>query len=293
MSTRMQGVDYAWERPNHDALWNAGIRFVCRYLANDTTSSHGKILFKPELDALHHKGFGVVLNWEQNAGDMLKGQSLGVAHAEAALKQARALGAPDWIPIYFSCDVDTTNNIQRALVARYLDGCAVVLGRDRVGVYGEYEVVQAMVPEHASFGWQTYAWSHGLVTGDADFWQYRNGVTLAGVKLDLDEVLIPSRFGAWFPEDNMIVSDQDVTKIANGVWQHFLAQGNEGFAGQQAETALAMGWEQALRANENIIKLAQQLGTIPLVSGLSDADRAMIQTLTDAVNTLNSRLASP
>ena len=193
----MEGVDYAWERPNLDQLWAAGKRFACRYLAY---LPNGKVLSAAELRSLQTRGFGVVLNWEQSAGDMLKGRATGEAHAREALRQANGLGAPASVPIYFSCDVDTTSNSQRLAAAAYLDGCAAVLGRARVGVYGEFEVIEFMLAGgKASWGWQTYAWSGGKVSALAHVMQYRNGVTLAGATLDLDRSL-KDNFGAWWKD---------------------------------------------------------------------------------------------
>lgn len=298
--SKMQGVDYAWERPNLDVLWDNGIRFVCRYLAADTSSSHGKILFKNELDLLHRKGFGVVLNWEQGAGDMLSGYTLGFNSASKALRQALLLGAPDNVPIYFSCDFDTTNAAQLQQVERYLQGCRDVLGYARVGVYGEYEVIQKMVPRVVKYGWQTYAWSHGLVSSNAGFWQYRNNVPFAGVRLDLDEVLNPAAFGAWFPEGSDMLTPEDLSAIAHAVWTHPLGQGTPGFGGQQAETAEAFAWEAAQHAStasqaavEAIAALSVKLDNLATGDGLSETDIQSITDLTDAVNSLNNRLASP
>lgn len=191
----IEGVDYSVDRPNLDVLWAAGIRFVCRYLAK---LPNGKVLTGAELQALHRHGFGVVLNWEQAAGDMLRGYDLGRAHAAEALRQANALGAPTSVPIFFSCDVDTTTDAQRAAAGRYLDGAVSVLGRARVGVYGEFEVIETLTPIHATWGWQTYAWSGGRISGKAHFLQYRNGVALAGADLDRDRSL-KDPFGAWWP----------------------------------------------------------------------------------------------
>jgi peptidoglycan hydrolase-like protein with peptidoglycan-binding domain len=196
----MEGVDYAWDRPNLDQLWAAGKRFVFRYLAYDNTGGYGangKVLRAPERAALHAKGFGIVLNWEQAAGDMLKGYDKGAQHAREALRQANALGAPGDAPIYFSCDVDT-NSSGRTAVAEYLRACGDVLGLARVGVYGEADVIDAMVPTRAKWGWQTYAWSGGQTSEKAHVKQYKNGVTVAGADCDLN-VSLKSEWGVWWP----------------------------------------------------------------------------------------------
>lgn len=218
----MEGVDYSTSRPNLDQLWNdpRKFRFVCRYLAY---LPNKKVLLKPELQALHAKGFGVVLNWEQATGDMLQGYAKGEAHAQEAKKQADALGAPASVPIYFSCDVDTTSDAQRAAVGRYLDGAASVLGKSRVGVYGEYEVIEALVPTKATWGWQTYAWSGAKTSAKAHFKQYQNGVAVAGADCDLDRSLQPN-FGAWFlgGSTDMLLDKEQWQPLANThdrVWQ--------------------------------------------------------------------------
>lgn len=191
----MEGVDYSWGRPNLDALWRAGKRFVSRYLAY---KPNGKVLSKSELTALHAKGFGVCLNWEQQAGDMMRGYSVGRAQAQEALRQANELGAPSWVPIYFSADKDAVTEAHFAAIGEYLRACAEVIGLTRVGVYGEYDVIQRMLPTRATWGWQTYAWSRGRIAPKAHFLQYRNGVVLGGADVDLDRTL-KTNFGAWWP----------------------------------------------------------------------------------------------
>lgn len=189
-----EGVDYAWDRADPVALLRAGKEFVCRYLAylpND------KVLTAIERAALHNAGLDIVLNWEQGSGDMLKGRDIGRAHALEARGQAVALGAPSSVPIYFSCDTQITNAVQMEAVARYLQGAADVLGRQRVGVYGQYSVIERFVGGvSCAWGWQTYAWSAGKVSPLAHIYQYQNGVTVAYADCDLNRAMKPE-IGAW------------------------------------------------------------------------------------------------
>lgn len=290
------GVDYSLGRPNLDELWSAGIRFVCRYLAY---RPNPKVLTGPELKALHDKGFGVVLNWEQAEGDMLKGYTKGRQHATEALKLATALGCPPQVPIYFSCDVNTSAS-ERVIVGQYLDGCVSVLGLNRVGVYGEFDVIEQMVPSRAHWGWQTYAWSGARVSGRAHFLQYRNGVTIAGADCDLNTAR-QSNIGAWFKESvDMAISDADVQRIADAVWTRVLGQGVGGYAAEQACTSLAFTWQRAAEASESSQEAARILGELaPIFHGLSGVggltadDRDAVQRLTDAVTALSNRLATP
>lgn len=189
----MEGVDYSWGRPDLATMYALGVRFVCRYLA----PLSGKVLSPAERRALHGAGFSIILNWENEAKDMLGGYGLGATHATEALRQADELGAPIIVPIFFSVDFDAIPADYEP-IARYLDGAASVLGRPRVGVYGKADVIDALVPRYATWGWQTYAWSAGRISRKAHLLQYRNNVSLAGATVDLDRSL-REPFGAWEP----------------------------------------------------------------------------------------------
>jgi hypothetical protein len=166
------GWDYAWWRPTNKQLKDNGCQFVCRYLSYDTT---GKNLTKSEYQNLLKQNVSVVLNWEYATNAALNGKAQGVKDAKAAEAQRKAIGAPA-APIYFSCDWDATP-AQQAAINAYLDGCASVVGRDRVGVYGSYYVVKrSMEAGKAKWGWQTYAWSGGQIYSKAHIYQYQNGV---------------------------------------------------------------------------------------------------------------------
>lgn len=190
-----EGIDYAWSKPLPEAIVKAGKTFVCRYLAK---LPNGKVISTTELHALLGAGISVVFNWEQAAGDMLKGHSTGAEHAQEAARQLASLGVPTTIPVYFSCDVNITTPTQMNAVQQYLGGAASVLGYRRVGVYGEADVIDACVPSYAMWGWQTYAWSGGRISGKAHLYQYRNGVVVGGVDVDLDRSL-RDEFGALSP----------------------------------------------------------------------------------------------
>jgi hypothetical protein len=187
------GVDYSRSKPKLSDLSAAGKTFVCRYLA---PLPNTKVISVSELHTLQDHGFGVVFNWEAAAGDMLSGYAKGKTHAKLALAQITALGVPRDIPVYFSCDRDITTSAQMEVVTDYLKGCAEILGKQRVGVYGEYAVIEALVPKYAQWGWQTYAWSNGKLSGKAHLYQYHNGAKIGGADVDLDRSL-KAEFGAW------------------------------------------------------------------------------------------------
>ena len=182
----MFGVDYV-AGPGNAVLKANGVSFVCRYLC---WLPNSKVITRGEAQSLLGAGIYLVLNWEYTAQGMLGGYQEGVSHASESQKQAAALGLPQ-APVYFSADFDATES-QQAAINAYLDGCAHVLGKGRVGVYGSYYVVQrAMSGGHATFGWQTYAWSGGQWYAPAQIQQYRNAVRMGTAEVDYDRSMHP------------------------------------------------------------------------------------------------------
>lgn len=210
-----RGCDYAWERPSPVALAAAGYRFACRYLSWDNT---GKNLTTPEAVALHTAGLSIVLNWEYDKYAMRMGHQAGVNDAQEALRQAIALGAPEEAAIYFSADWDVQGSELDA-VAEYLSGAAEVLTWYRVGVYGGYRVVSAMMDAgHCRYGWQTYAWSGGAWWGGAHIRQVANDAAFPGGPIDVDESILDS-FGQWKAVQDMATEPlphEVVNLICNG-----------------------------------------------------------------------------
>ncbi|MUN36113.1 glycoside hydrolase domain-containing protein [Actinomadura litoris] len=187
------GVDYAWGRPGADALRNAGVKFVCRYLSHDKT---GKNLTRPEAEELSDAGLWLVVVWESTASRALGGREAGEADARAAAEQAAALDMPDDRPVYFAVDFDATSDQQDEINA-YLDGAASVLGRDRVGVYaGHGPVGRAFDAGKITYGWQTYAWSGGRWDARAQLQQYSNDHEINGVGVDYDRAM-DHDYGQW------------------------------------------------------------------------------------------------
>jgi hypothetical protein len=187
------GVDYAWGRPSVTALKKAGVKFVCRYLSHDTT---GKNLTRSEAEKLSDAGLWIVVVWETTAKRALSGRSGGKADAEDAARMARALGMPADRPIYFAVDWDATASDQAAINA-YLDGAASVIGRARVGIYaGYWPVKRSLDGKHATWAWQTYAWSGGRWDKRAPLQQYSNDHTIGGVDCDYDRG-VKDDYGQW------------------------------------------------------------------------------------------------
>lgn len=212
------GADYSFSRPPISALRDAGVRFVCRYLAPASPATAPKILEASELVSLRGAGIALVLVWEGDATDAAGGRSAGVEDARAALAQATALGMPDAV-IYYAVDFDATSGDlgPSGSVRQYAAGWASVLGAARCGVYGGYATVAAIMGASlARYGWQTTAWSAGRWYGPAQLRQGAEG-SIAGASIDWDTALT-SDYGQWPRPAAMIdTEDEDMPQQIQGI----------------------------------------------------------------------------
>jgi peptidoglycan hydrolase-like protein with peptidoglycan-binding domain len=189
----MRGIDYAWSnpKPNMSTLKSLGVGFIARYLSPDPS----KNLTVAEKNAAVAAGLAVVVVWESSANRALSGFAAGVADAQAADAQVKALGMTG-DPIHFAADFDASA-AQQAAINAYLDGAASVIGKARVGLYaGFYPLSRAFNAGKITYGWQTYAWSGGQWDARAQLRQVQNGVTVAGQSADWDESMAAD-FGQW------------------------------------------------------------------------------------------------
>lgn len=209
-----EGVDYSFARPQPQALHNAGKKFAVRYGGPGSDSKH---LHLAELNALRAVGIDVVANAEGTAGGY-SGAAAGRSWAQTSEAWFRGLGMKDDRPIYFSIDFDA-GPANWAGIDAALKASAAVIGLDRVGVYGSYDVItHCRAVGLATWFWQTYAWSGGKQADWAHLYQYRNGVTIGGGDCDLTRALVDD-YGQWgykAPEEEMTpgLSDEDKVWIA-------------------------------------------------------------------------------
>jgi flagellum-specific peptidoglycan hydrolase FlgJ/type II secretory pathway component PulJ len=187
------GIDYA-SRPPHDAaLAQNHVQFVCRYLSY----THSKNLTAREAQHMSSLGISLVGVWETTANRALAGRAAGASDARQAMSQATAVGQPGTRPIYFAVDFDATKHQLEHQVAEYFQGVTSVLGADRTGVYGGYRTVKALFDAGlVTYGWQTYAWSHGHWDPRAQLQQYRNSQHVDHVDVDFDRA-VSADFGQW------------------------------------------------------------------------------------------------
>lgn len=183
------GLDYAGGRPSGAHLAAAGVRFVCRYVADGGRQLPQKLLTAAEARDLLAHGIQIVSNFE-SSGRMDGGYAQGRADAQRALANHFAAGGPPNPVIYFSCDYDAPPRDQGNINA-YLTGASDVLGGPQFcGVYGGYWVVKrALDAGVCRFGWQTEAWSGGNVDPRISIMQQnsRGYMWVDGVPCDYDE----------------------------------------------------------------------------------------------------------
>lgn len=188
-----EGVDYSAARPTLAQLRAAGATFACRYLLDSARSISGKRMVRSEALTLNSAGIDVVSNFEYSTTGPLLGYTQGVKDATIALAEIAIHGIPRKV-VYFSADINLSLS-QIPTVLNYLDGCASVLGKSNVGVYGEYDLIEAAFKAGYRWLWQTYAWSRGLLSDHATIYQYQNGA-FTGWDGDRDRALVTD-FGQW------------------------------------------------------------------------------------------------
>jgi peptidoglycan hydrolase-like protein with peptidoglycan-binding domain len=180
----IQGVDYSYSHPTTSGLQQSHKQFVIRYLSNDPA----KNLSPLEEKILLEKNIDVVLNWEATATAALGGRAQGVLDARTAQVQATALGQPNAV-IYFSVDFEPVAS-QRTAIVQYFQGVNSVIGLDRTGAYGGYDLIGWLFDDKViKWGWQTLAWSYGKWDSRAVLRQYSVNDTVGGASVDLDEAV--------------------------------------------------------------------------------------------------------
>lgn len=192
----------------------AGHVGVIRYVG---TPGRTKNITKAEYDELNRNGIDVALVYENKAGDANGGFSEGVNAARAARANADAIGWPKDRPIYFAVDSDQVTALDFSEVVAYLDGAASVLGNgiERIGVYGEYDVIERNVGSHARYGWQTVAWSGGRVSSKAHLFQRLGQIYVGGIQVDVNNILAADWGQQNAQEDDMPTKEevQEATEV--------------------------------------------------------------------------------
>lgn len=172
-----------------------GYDFVCRYLVPNSGSLAWKALTAQEAQGISDAGLQLLCVYESTASRCRGGAAAGTADGRAAVQLAQAYGIPETAIIYFAVDYDAQAG-DYALIEAYLRAARAQTDNYEVGVYGSFGVVEAMAQRRACQGfWQCYAWSYRKVSNCRNVYQYKNGQTVAGISVDLDEAV--SDVGLW------------------------------------------------------------------------------------------------
>jgi hypothetical protein len=226
-------LDYSSGWPAPSAIRAAKYVGVVRYIG---TPGRGKNLTRTEARAMTAANIPIALVYEDSAGWMLGGVGAGAAAARASLTDAQNCGV-GVRNVYFAADFDVTSTAQMVAVERCLDGAAGVLGRGRVGVYGEADVIDACLGgRHATWGWQTRAWSGGRVSSRAHLLQQIGYVYPGGVQCDRSTVM-KRDWGQW-PDpaqppngDDMPNTPQELKDAAYAALQQWATERHDSQAG--------------------------------------------------------------
>jgi len=207
----MKGIDCATPltKTTSKSLAAGGMGFVCRYLVPE--GYEWKRLTRPEAEAITEAGMQIISVFETSAGRPAGGANAGQADGVAAYKEAQLIGQPAGTTIYFAVDYDAQpadfDNIEA-----YLRAAGEQIPGYEAGVYGSYDVIEEMARRGAAKRfWQTYAWSRGQKSQEANIYQYRNDISMAGIGVDLNESF--GCEGFWNTEVKPKMSPEDANKI--------------------------------------------------------------------------------
>ncbi len=172
----LEGID-ALNPPPSATIKAAGKSFVMRYTKDAT---------RAELAADRAAGIETGLVFETTGTDFTGGWAQGAADAKLCQQQLASLGVPN-APAYFAIDQGTTDF---AGVIAYFQGICATLGKPRVGAYGSDAVVTAVMNAGAAtYFWQTYAWSSGMLNPKVHLYQYDNGQSIGGYGVDFTRTI--------------------------------------------------------------------------------------------------------
>lgn len=197
----LNAIDYSYAPPDYSQAFHDGINLFCRYLS----PSSGKDFTAAEIKTIHGLGAGVLALWEGYADDAKKGRSEGQANGLAALGKLSALQLsvgykPRNTPgVAFAVDYDVQPG-EYHTIDDYFAGVRLAVGdKIRIGCYGHAKLLDHLTGLHLiDFGFQTYAWSYGVVSPNAHLYQFLNGQNRWGGEVDYCEIRNLSKLGGWF-----------------------------------------------------------------------------------------------
>lgn len=285
MAVIAQGIDEAWAKADPLIAKEQGYTFVVGYVSQDTS---GKNLTPDDVASIHAAGMDVGIVFEFNPGSALKGASQGVIDANIAIGKCHALNVPPMVAIYAAIDVQVAAGQMLAVLQYMLAFYATVIAAGfRCGAYADYDVCAYLWSNgFAGFLWQTYAWSAGRWFGPAVLRQTVNGIHVGNADVDRDESEVFD-WGQWTPEGTVMPTNY-AANAERYAWKlHIMDPEIDGIDDAGGQIIHSEFIDTVKRIDTTVAALSTSAG------GLTDADRQAIKDLTDAINALNSRLATP
>ena len=193
-------IDFSAFFPSAAAIKRQGYTGVVAYISPPREAwMKGKNISKSKVDEYENAGLGVAYVWQYGSGqynpDPLRGWAGGIEDATKAQKKMEEIGKPNH-PIFFAVDFDCTLQQWNSTVVKYFKAVNSVLGKQRTGIYGhsrviawaqEDDVVATVAPGRV-LGWQTKAWSQGVIAKDyAVLYQGTHNISVAPDLPKIDE----------------------------------------------------------------------------------------------------------
>jgi hypothetical protein len=207
-------VDYSVAKPTIAQLKAANVTSVGRYIGWDGVGAHpnsGKNITGAELAELHAANISVFVAFEYSATAALNGKAQGLIDGALAVQQMAALGAPEFMGVYFAVDFDVQDyapslpNIPANAMAKlgpvgeYFYAIKTLRPSFVIGVYGGYWTVKRVLDaELATLSWQTIAWSGGNQDSRINLLQTTQTPPIAGLDINTHVAKTPS-WGQWNP----------------------------------------------------------------------------------------------
>jgi hypothetical protein len=178
---------------NYQEFRRQGFSFALRYVV---PSIPGKSVSLSEIGQAHAADIDVAFIYETTGQTWQGGFSAGKLDGESAYAAMRALGAPVSCAVYHAVD----QQVFPSAMSRVIDwarGLIAGMGPYRIGIYGEFDVVEAVAHVFPDlFRWQTKAWSSGRISQQADVLQL--GTSMVGnLSIDIDVAYQP-HIGQWY-----------------------------------------------------------------------------------------------
>ena len=205
-------IDFAMRQIPAQDIRGAGYSGVVNYVSTSRPGSNfgAKPITRPYAESLTAAGLVIVSNYQYGKpggtapSDFTRGFPGGVADARTAWQLHTAAGGARNAPIFFSVDDDINRNTWSSVALQWFRGINSVLGVQRTGVYGGYDVCRWAAADGVignsrtpgyRWAWQTKAWSRGQRDPAAVLYQRivstasSPGPVVGGIEVDVNDVM--------------------------------------------------------------------------------------------------------